>query len=180
MFLRMFILFGLVLASCGPTHAPILEPTPETHYQSFYAAGGTYAFEVRFHINSDCVRTGQPLHMVVDITHTGPTTYSATLDEPIFDIVLDAYSFEKQWRWSDTLPAEDVPFSLTLAPSATYTIIWTWIADPFFAAQQYPKDIRIYLTYREAHPLRDEIVKTDFAIAGVSIDAYDYGTVCPL
>ena len=179
MFLRIFMLFGLVLASCGPTHAPILAPTPETHYKSFYAAGGTYAFEVQFHINSDCVRTGQPLQMVVDITHTGPTTYSATLDEPIFDIVLDAYRFEKQWRWSDTLPAEEVPFSLTLAPSATYTIEWTWIVDPFFAAQHYNKPLSIDLTYREYDSLPDEIVKRDFGIALVHIDARD-GIVCPM
>ena len=180
MFLRMCMLFGLVLASCGPTHAPILAPTPESHYQSVASLDNTHHFAVNFHINSDCVHTGQPLHMVVDITHTGPTTYSASLDEPIFDIVLDAYSFEKQWRWSDTLPAEEVPFSLTLAPSATYTIEWTWIADPFFAAQQHPKSFRIYLTYREYDSLPDEIMKTDFAITLVYIDAYDYGTVCPL
>ena len=179
MFLRMCMLFGLVLASCGPTHAPILAPTPETHYQSVRSLSDN-DFEVRFHINSDCVRTGQPLQMVVDITHTSPTTYSATLDEPIFDIVLDAYRFNEQWRWSDTLPAEEVPFSLTLAPSATYTIEWTWIADPFFAVQQDPKSLRIYLTFREYDPLLDEIMKRDFGIARVYIDAYDYGTVCPL
>ena len=178
MFLRMFMLFGLVLASCGPTHAPILDPTPESHYRSIRPLSD-HDFDVWFHLNSDCVRTGEPLQMVVDLTHTGATTYTATLDEPIFDIVLDAYSFDKQWRWSETLPAAEVPFSLTLAPSATYTIAWTWIADPFFATQHHNKPLSIDLTFREAHPSRDEIMKTDFGIAVVYIDTRN-GIECPL
>ena len=179
MFLRMCMLFGLVLASCGPTHAPILEPTPVVDYQAIRPMFGDHDMFAEVYVSSNCVHTGQPLHILVDITHTGDTTYSATLDEPIFDIVLDAYSFDKQWRWSETLPAAEVPFSLTLAPSATYTIAWTWIADPFFATQHHNKPLSIDLTFREAHPSRDEIMKTDFGIAVVYIDTRN-GIECPM
>ena len=179
MFLRMCMLFGLVLASCGPTHAPILAPTPIVEYRTIRPMFGDHNMTAEIYVSSNCVHTGQPLHMLVDITHTGTTTYSARLDEPIFDILLDTSNLDQQWRWSDTIPAEDIPFNVTLAPSATYSIQWTWTVDPLFAAEQAPKSLSIDLIYREYDPLPDQIMKTDFSMAFVHIDSRD-GIVCPM
>ena len=179
MFLRMCMLFGLVLASCGPTHAPILAPTPIVEYRTIGLLYEENDMTAEIHISAECVNTGQPLHILVDITHTGDTTYSATLDEPIFDIVLDAYRFNEQWRWSDTIPAEDIPFNVTLAPSATYSIQWTWTVDPLFAMHQAPKPITVNLVFQQRSAASGEIIPTQLSIAHIHVDSRD-GIVCPM
>ena len=131
------------------------------------------------YVSSNCVHTGQPLHMLVDITHTGTTTYSARLDEPIFDILLDTSNLDQQWRWSDTIPAEDIPFNVTLAPSATYSIQWTWTVDPLFAAEQAPKSTTFNLIFQQYSAASGEIIPTQFGIATIHIDSRD-GIECPM